>query len=381
MDYDYINTRIIPSYLGSETLGVSQDTGTFSTFQLLSGEVQELIWPSSPKNISRKYLEYKVKVFYRQGNEGMGYTTIPNCQLINMFGGQGDYCQYTLRADRSSSVGNGAKVLVLCILGEKSKGVIIGGIRSGLVADQSAEPYYRWKFNGLGQSVESDGSWTIEANGPTDGAGTPTGDTSLFPTKISIDGKGTFTVETKDQNQSIKVDNEENKITIDADQGLEANSGASIDLTATTSTSITSTTSTTIISGTDTTVTATGAISFTAGGALALAGGGGIAISPGGGMGGLGISPDSSVSIEGIGLKIGDGTESFPKFSTYRAKESALHQTLITGLTSMAGVLTPLSGVLAPLAALGTTLTAMATAIQSFESMSASYVSLKNKND
>ena len=67
MAFEFKNRMVIPSYLGSREMGKIQDLGSFSTFQLMQGEVKEIIYPDSKKSVSKKYIEYRVDVEYRDG--------------------------------------------------------------------------------------------------------------------------------------------------------------------------------------------------------------------------------------------------------------------------------------------------------------------------
>ena len=173
---------VVPHYLGLQSRGYVEDTGNFTNFALRLGEVKDVIDPSSDQSLTGKYFEYSVEVQHRDGSGPGTSTMYTNCLLINLFGTGGDRCRYTLRKDdkdnkdqEDDGVGIGAKVLLLCVNGEGTRTWIIGGVRDPETDEekdtQDDGHNWLWEFNGLKQTINKDGEFTITFRGATDNKG------------------------------------------------------------------------------------------------------------------------------------------------------------------------------------------------------------------
>lgn len=174
----------IPSFLeldqGSPYI---DDGGVFDDQALRIGEVKEIIQPSDPRSISKKFREYTVFV-QRRANGTYTNMTYENCLLANRFGTSGDRTKYTLRVDPQykagddssfTSPGLGARVLIACINGDMHNAIIIGGISNPVDGSEEGElergHYYEFEFNGVRLAIEKDGSLKLGVQGPTDTSG------------------------------------------------------------------------------------------------------------------------------------------------------------------------------------------------------------------
>ena len=361
--HQYINTRFIPSYLGSRESGFVQDDGTFSTVQLMQGEVKKVTYPGDRLSESKHCVEYQVDAEYRDGGGATSTVTFPNCRVMNSFGGMADHSRYTLRVDSGSSsgdavFGNGSKVLLLCLLGGRSRAYIIGGIRDdedGKEIDKASDGHnYYWEFNGVSQRINKDGEYRLQFIGATQANGKlgKGVDPLASPTTLEITKDGSFEIYTKDRNQFLKFDHANKKVTFQAADEFDSTVGGKYisQIQDTADVSI----------GGNTTIGITGS---------------------------LDVSASRRVSIKSAGVSIGAAGELFPMFTTYRAAEGVLHSALIAGLTAAAAGLSGAAAVplLAPaaaqLSAAAAGLTAMATALGVFEGQAATFFSKKNRND
>jgi hypothetical protein len=138
------------------------------------GEVQEMIPPTNPKNISKKVNEYTVYVQHMSNNTMVG-RMYNYCTVSNMFGSIADSLSYTLRADpsagRSSAegIGKGAKVLMMCINGSNANAVILGAIHdSSDKPDGDEGHHFTFVFNGVEININDAGELKLSIHGKTD---------------------------------------------------------------------------------------------------------------------------------------------------------------------------------------------------------------------
>ena len=341
-DYEYMAHRCIPSYLGTKVAGLAEDSGIFSSVQLLLGEVKRAIYPGSPGSNSSNCVEYSVDVEYRQGSGPACTMTFPNCRVINTFGGTADICRYTLRPNPTASpkgqaFGSGSKVLILCLMGERNRGYIIGGVRDDTTTDQVGDGHnYYWEFNGISQIVNKDGEYILQFGGPTKVDGTL--DTSsktlaaYAPTTQSFLKDGSYEIATPKDDQFIRINHGTTKT-----MELQADLGYTLTTT----------------------------------------------------NGDLNENITGHVNVKSDGVLIGQATDNFPLFSTYRNAESAFHQSLMSALTQVAaqlavaaaGATGPAAGVAPGLTAAASAMSNAVLAISDFEGQAATYLSKLNKND
>lgn len=226
---------IIPSIYSVRDVETQPDNTTYGNTLLRVGEVKGIIYPNSPKSVTKKYIEYDVIVQHREN--GTAVTKLyHNCYMADAMGGQADKSFRTLRIpdeknlspdgkQNLASLGTGTKVLILCINGGHNEAVIISGIRN-FGDDTKREKkgiHLEWEFNGVVVEIADDGSFSIEKKGPTKSSGERDknkGTDEAQNTKISVDGDGTFKVQTKDAKQSVTIDHKNGTITIDGDKEL-----------------------------------------------------------------------------------------------------------------------------------------------------------------
>lgn len=174
---------VIPSFLvGRET--PQYDGGdALSNGGVREGEVVAVVYPDEKRSRSKKFIEYDVQVVHRKS--GTAATRIYyNCQLINPLAGLADQAHWTLRPHdgrdtAESGLGKGSKVLLVCVSGETTRAVIIGGVRdqddpgTAYVDGQASKlkdlkHHLYATFNGVSFYVDRDGQLAITYNGATD---------------------------------------------------------------------------------------------------------------------------------------------------------------------------------------------------------------------
>lgn len=166
---------VIPSHLEIESTPPYSAGDSFSNVKLRFGEVQKVTYPKDDDSSTKQFVEYDVYVQERSNGTGNG-RLYKHCLMINPFAGLADKAIWTLRGSNSINSpqknrrGHGSKVLVLCINGETSNAVIIGGLRD---QDDQTEAdvdshHLEAIFNGVGFSINKDGEFSVTFNGPTD---------------------------------------------------------------------------------------------------------------------------------------------------------------------------------------------------------------------
>ncbi len=218
---------IIPSFYNTD--GYEGGGGAFENTTLRPGEIQEILYPDDPRNLSKRFIEYRVYVQHRENGTAV-VKMYENCMLLNSLGGRVDKLTYTLRADSSSSKsassekvnsGLGSKVLLLCVNGETSNAVIIGGLRDDKDDKDSKDAGHNlhFSFNGVECTIDKEGQLTLQVSGPTDAEGNANGSGGL-PSTVKVEKDGTISASTGGASISIGGSG---AITIKADKNVEIN--------------------------------------------------------------------------------------------------------------------------------------------------------------
>lgn len=369
---------IIPSYMGVEPGGRGGWDGQFNNFGLHVGEVREIIKPSDQRSLSGRWYEYNVECT----NFVNGTTTsimYYNCVLMSTFGGAADQIHYTLReSDQQKSpedgINVGGKVLVMCIDGKRTKAVIIGGVRDegtdpkasgyeGKDAEEGHSLYF--EFNGVQVKVNKDGECTIKFRGATkvDGTLDDNADPDAEGSTLTFNKEGSIKLATKDEKQYAYLNHKDKKIEILADEEWNVKVNKK----------------TVVTSGDNIEVHTDKEMKLDA---------------------------SNNVKITSSGVLVGNATDKWPLFSTYRQSESSMHQDFLQNFTQLGiaiGVIgaslttasaahaVPIAGPIigAPaIAAAGSAaiqaaqaFVKLSAAVGQFEGKTTTYESTKNKND
>lgn len=384
------DNTVIPHYMGATSRGRPMDTGAQTNLGLRVGEVKELVYPDDSRSVSKRFIEYSVEVQHQDGS-GPGTTSVyTGCLLANLFGGAADALHYTLRADDHKSsgddgFGSGSKVLLLCVNGQTTRALIIGGVRDSKVdqsSDTKAGHNLAFSFNGVSVTINSDGEFQLQFGGATvhDGSLASTADAAAAPTTIAIHKNGNLRVYTKDGNQSILIDHENKKAFFNFDQAWNVNVNKDVNETY----------------GGDWNVDTNGVLSFFSKQSVGIEASGGT----------MTLQASGQSFIKSAGLQVGAATDATMKGTTFRLAQATLHAQLIAGLTAVGAqigaagasitaatvpMLIPVVGamiaapILAPAGIALTTavasLVSMVAALTAFEAGAATHLSLVNKND
>ena len=374
------DNTVIPSFLGVSDRGDrSIDPGNQTSIALRYGEVRKIIYPDDPKSVSKRFVEYNVEIQQKdQGGPGTS-VTYANCVQMSLFGTTADLFRYTLREDKEEngkkSLRSGSKVVVLCLNGNVSKGVIVGALRdTGTDKEGSLQEgkdkkddghNLFFEFNGVQVKINKDGELQVRYRGATkvDGTLSDDADAEAENSTIIFTKEGGIKAYTKDEKQFIHLDHKNKKIDILADEEwhVKVNKKLAFEM--------------------DDVMEVSGKKTCT-------------------------ITMDDKVFIKSAGVHVGGATDAWMLGTTYRQKEgmmnqqlsgylNALNSLIMTAATSLqvasglhkipiAGPIAgsvPLQAAAVALQSAGPLFAQMASAITTFESSASSYLSTKNKND
>lgn len=347
---------VIPSYFSVQAGGITHSSGQLDNTALRYGEVRELIYPDDKRSRSRKFIEYNVFVQHRDAGGPSAGTMYYNCSMASLFGGNGDFCRFTLRP--GTDFDTGTKVIIGCINGEMSKAVILGGLRDGLT-DVRTEPKsqghnYCCEFNGIRQEINTDGEYSITFKGKTnyDGSLADGVEAASSGTEVKFEVDGSLRL--KHGTQQLFLDHAGKQITIEAEDNFGVHSSGTGSLVA------------------DESLTLTGKEA-------------------------VGVNSDGTVKITSAGTKIGGdrARDALVKGSTYWTNEKNMLSSLADQLASAAEALQQagpaisgsayaapaLAGAGAAVSGAGGALQAAVSAIREFLGRGDQYLSKKNTTD
>ena len=351
---------IIPSYLGVTQRGSSHGASDMlNNYVLRYGEVREINYPDDKVNYTGKQVEYTVAVQHRSGN-GLTVTNLYRGVTVNnLFGGTADRIEMTYRPSDKvppNGIGNGSKVLLLCISGDQQKAVILGGVSSPTEKAKDQGHNLFFEFNGVQFTVNDDGEAVLTHKGKTKADGTNADGHDVPGSKVSFDKDGNITVSTPDNAQFITISHKDGKVEIQGD-ALDFHTGGTTD-----------------ISG-DEKVT-------------------------------VNCNNDKIVLTAGQGVHVGAATDSWIKGTTYRAAEGTMNQSIGTAVSSAASLAGTMAATLATagvanavpmmggvmaapafaalavqIGMLASMLGSISAALNGFEAGAQSYLSTKNRGD
>lgn len=215
-----LDGSVISSYFGVADTGMPTHSSAFGDFALRQGEVREVIYPTDPRSRSKTVVEYDVAVAYREGSGPATTTNYPNCQVANLFGGLADKLRYTYRVQtkepvKGTTISDGSKVILLCVNGERRRAYIVGGINESKLQELKEDGHNLYfDFNGISAKIDKSGQFKLEMRGPTkvDGSiDTDAGASADNVATIDLLKNGNLQFYTKDQKQSLLLDNENKK--------------------------------------------------------------------------------------------------------------------------------------------------------------------------
>lgn len=375
------DNSVIPSYMGSMAQGDSYgDPGTMTNLSFKTGEVREIIYPDDKRNVNQRFIEYIVEVQEKDGSGPGTSTRYAGCVVSNLFGSVADILRFTYRADKKDQptedgIGVGAKVAMLCVNGDTTKAVIIGGFRDTGTDTSGDLPQGKdlkddghnlfFEFNGIQISINKDGELQVRYRGATkvDATLSDDADADAEGSTIIFTKEGGIKAYTKDEAQFVHIDHKNKKLDILADEQWH--------------------------------VKVNKKLAFEAGDEITVKGDKTCT-----------IEMSDKVFIKSAGVHVGGASEDWMMGSTFRQQQQTLHNTMLGQLNTLSGLIStaatslqaasvaqkvPVAGAIAasvPLQLAATALTsagpifsALASAITSFEAQAATYLSKKNKND
>lgn len=219
----------IPSYLGSQTRGLANySNDLLSNYVLRVGEIKAIVAPGDPLNASKSLIEYTVAVVYRTGTGANTTVDYHAVTASNSFGGKADYIEATFRASsgKNENVDVGSKVLVLCISGDQSKAIIIGGIPDfgQKLTKQKKTHHYTFEFNGAYLNINDEGEVAFIHKGPTNADGSVKEKYKDYGgSNVRFDKNGDIIVSTPEGEQYFKLNHKLNEVELQADKKLLVN--------------------------------------------------------------------------------------------------------------------------------------------------------------
>jgi phage gp45-like len=235
--------RYIP-VLPSSLLGL--DDGEFNAhkknlndFSLKSGVIISTYEIDDKQNISKSHVEYDVLSVEQNGDMGTSSIVYKRCPVMEGFGGIADFFEAKRRkpkskvkTDKEPQNSNGSIVLLLCLSGNRDKGVIIGALKhpkrkTNLKKDES---HLEGEFNGVNWKIDKDGALTVTFRSATDNDGKQA-DEKAAGSNLKMEKDGS--IEISDGNkEKIRIDKTKKTVDINAEADISATSDASVNVTA-----------------------------------------------------------------------------------------------------------------------------------------------------
>lgn len=162
----------LPAHLQQHDPG-PDDSATYRDPYARQGQVVDVVYPEDRRSIGKKLVEYDVEVQY-VGPAATAATTRYRATLADGFGSWPDRSRRKLRAAPldKNGLGKGAKVLLVCLGGERSQAVIVAGLRDTSREDdvgwEDSDLHLEAEFNGVGVVVREDGTAQSYRVGPRD---------------------------------------------------------------------------------------------------------------------------------------------------------------------------------------------------------------------
>lgn len=230
--YKYFGLPPLPTFCADT---YKSNGGVHSNVVLRHGAVIKKIPPTSPRSISKKFAEYDVMVQEKSDDTGRG-NVYANCIAVNLFGGLADKMNWTLREAAFDENGDvtqrGSQVLMLCINGETYNAIIIGGVRDDTDTkddnDKEGEHRFHFRFNGLDFLVNTAGEAIIQCLGAAKNDGSSGDDvqSDVIGTKVELLQDGSYKVTSRDEEEILLIDRKNHAITLqtkDGEQSIKLN--------------------------------------------------------------------------------------------------------------------------------------------------------------
>ena len=162
-----------------------------------------------------KLVEYDVICFQQDSNKGVIPVVYKGCVTMDSFGGVGDFFEFVKSVPanpslKNASIEDGSYVLLLCIDGTATRGVIIGALphhdRKSTLKNLKGSKHLEGEYNGLRMKVNKDGELTITFKGATDNKGKPK-DPAKGGSQIRMEKDGSVEINDRDLDGELKAGN------------------------------------------------------------------------------------------------------------------------------------------------------------------------------
>jgi len=209
---------VVPSIYQTRPVGRGKAGRPFGNLALRPGEVKRVTWPEDPDSRTRRWVEYDVLVQHQDEDGSGGARMYHNVVHAASLGGPADDHFYALRTPDQQvpgqeaqilEVGNGSKVLMLCINGAESQAVILAALRDQRGSDKGRSGrgvHWDWVYNGARVLISDDGGVKLTRGGPTDAGGDARGDTSTAGASVELAADGSISAGTGNGEASWKLD-------------------------------------------------------------------------------------------------------------------------------------------------------------------------------
>lgn len=174
----------------------------FNNVKLRLGIIKRKIVPSDPSNQGGG-VEYDVIVFQQDDDKGMSHITYKNCVTMDSFGGVSDFFEFIKNSPTKDTLDlsedDGSYVLLLCIDGKASRGIIIGALphhnRKSVFKNKDIkkdDKILDSEYNGVRFTINPNGELIISVKGSTDNKGKVKG--KELKSEISVNKEGSIGV-------------------------------------------------------------------------------------------------------------------------------------------------------------------------------------------
>jgi hypothetical protein len=217
---------IVPSFLQVSARGQSHAGPSLLTnYVLRHGEVKQIVLPDDPESQLGETVEYVVEVSHREEEGPTASTIYRGVTALNALGGSADRTVATYRPDNSGSekaVGDGSRVLLLCVSGDQSKAVILGGMQPlPTSSDSEKGHHYTFEFNGAYFNVNNEGEVQFVHKGPTNADGSVQEQYQDYGgANVRFDKNGDVIVSAPGGEQYFKLNHKDNQTELQADKKL-----------------------------------------------------------------------------------------------------------------------------------------------------------------
>lgn len=202
-------------------------------YQLLMGEVKNIVYPNDANSRTKLFIEYDVWVQVRSNDISEGQLFY-NCVQANALAGLSDKSYYVLRANPKAGEDgeeetSGSKVLILNLNGESYYPIIISGVMDPEDDSQKDVPHDElalyWNYNGIKAEINNDGELVVSYNGATKEDGSTEAEDSAVGTYYTFDKDGNFTISDEDGKNSFILNNKDGELQFQREKKFKIGKG------------------------------------------------------------------------------------------------------------------------------------------------------------